>query len=143
MLSRHAPRSPVQAAHTDGVTAGVAPTVLDGAALARLRELDPTGQSRLLARVAQAFRSSVERLMPDLRTAWQAGELETVRHVAHTLKSSSASIGAVKLSGLCAEIESMIRLESRDGLAWRVEAMERESAAVLQALGPLIAGTHP
>jgi len=129
----------------DTATAGAAPdrTVLDAGALQRLRELDPSGKSRLLARVAQAFETSVERLMPDLRRAWQAGDVDGVRHVAHTLKSSSASIGAIKLSGLCAEIESMIRLESRDGLAERVQSMDRETAVVLQALRHLIDGNSP
>ena len=128
----------------DEASAGSAPTsVLDGEALQRLRELDPSGKSRLLVRVAQAFESSVERLMPDLRTAWQAGDLQGVRHVAHTLKSSSASIGAIKLSSLCAEIESLIRLESRDGLAVRVESMDRETAVVLQALRHLTDSPSP
>jgi HPt (histidine-containing phosphotransfer) domain-containing protein len=123
------------------LNSGAGPAVLDAGALQRLRELDPTGKSRLLARVAQAFRGSVERLMPELGSAFAGGDLETVRHVAHTLKSSSASIGAIKLSSLCAEIESMIRLETRDGLAGRVQAMERETAVVLQALTHLIDGS--
>ena len=123
------------------LNSGAGPAVLDAGALQRLRELDPTGKSRLLARVAQAFQGSVERLMPELGAAFAGGDLETVRHVAHTLKSSSASIGAIKLSSLCAEIESMIRLETRDGLAGRVQAMERETAVVLQALTHLIDGS--
>ena len=53
------------------------------------------------------------------------------------------SIGAIKLAGFCADIESMIRLQNRDGLAGRVEAMDRETAVVLQALRHLIDGTSP
>jgi HPt (histidine-containing phosphotransfer) domain-containing protein len=138
---RRRPLAPVM----DGTSAGVGPaaSVLDHDALQRLRELDPNGQSRLLERVAQAFETSVDRLMPDLRNAWQSGDLQGVRHVAHTLKSSSASIGAIKLSTLCAEIESMIRLESRDGLAARVESMDRETAVVLQALRHLTDDSSP
>ena len=116
------------------LSAGSEPAVLDAGALQRLRELDPTGKSRLLARVAQAFQGSVERLMPELGAAFAGGDLETVRHVAHTLKSSSASIGAIKLSRLCAEIETMVRLETVDGLPARVAEMDRETTAVLQAL---------
>ena len=136
--------SRVAAPVADAASAGaLPPSVLDGDALQRLRELDPSGKSRLLARVAQAFETSLERLMPELRSAWQAGDLQGVRHVAHTLKSSSASIGAIKLSSLCAEIESMIRLESRDGLAARVESMDRETVVVLQALRHLTDGPSP
>jgi len=143
MLTRHSRPCRVHAPLADMAATGSQPAVLDAGALERLRELDPNGQSRLLARVAQAFTSSVERLMPDLRRAWEAGDLEAVRHVAHTLKSSSASIGAIKLSGFCADIESMIRLENRDGLPGRVEAMDRETAVVLQALRHLIDDNPP
>ena len=111
-----------------------APPVLDPAALARLAELDPTGKNRLIERVFQAFESSTLRLMPQLREAQHAGDHATVRHVAHTLKSSSASIGAIKLSQLCAEIEAMIRLESLDELPDRIGRMDSEAALVLQAL---------
>jgi HPt (histidine-containing phosphotransfer) domain-containing protein len=138
------PRVRFAAPIADAAAAGAAPaSVLDTDALQRLRELDPSGKSRLLTRVAHAFETSVERLMPDMRTAWESGDLQGVRHVAHTLKSSSASIGAIKLSTLCAEIESMIRLGSRDGLAVRVESMDRETAVVLQALKHLTDGPSP
>ena len=108
--------------------------VLDPEALERLAELDPTGKNRLVERVFQAFESSTQRLMPQLHAALSAGDHAGVRHVAHTLKSSSASIGAIKLSQLCAEIESMIRLESFDDLPDRIGRMDGEAAVVLQAL---------
>src|SRR6185369_1456158 len=80
-------------------------SVLDASALERLRELDPKGENQLLSRVIKAFESSAARLLPQLQDAQRAGDHNGVRHVAHTLKSSSASIGAMKLSTLCAEIE--------------------------------------
>lgn len=110
------------------------PPVLDPAALERLAELDPTGKNRLIERVFHAFESSTQRLMPQLHEAQHAGDHATVRHVAHTLKSSSASIGAIKLSQLCAEIEAMIRLDSVDELPDRIDRMDGETALVLQAL---------
>lgn len=143
MLIRRPPgcwQSPVAdasgAARRGGSGAPVAdtPPVLDPAALERLAELDPTGKNRLIERVFQAFESSTLRLMPQLREAQHAGDHATVRHVAHTLKSSSASIGAIKLSRLCAEIETMIRLESVDELPDRIGRMDGETALVLQAL---------
>ena len=107
---------------------------LDAGALQRLRELDPSGANRLLERVFQAFEASAARLLPQMHEAHRAGDHAGVRHVVHTLKSSSASIGAIKLSQLCAEIEAMIRLETLDGLAARIDLMDRETAVVLKAL---------
>ena len=107
---------PASAAHPS------AETGLDTAALGRLRELDPTGTSGLVERVFRAFAGSLERLMPQLHAAQIGADWNAVRHVAHTLKSSSASVGAIKLSLLCAEIETMIRTDNLDaGRAHRTD----------------------
>jgi CheY-like chemotaxis protein len=113
-------------------------SVLDAGALERLRELDPQGTNQLLSRVIKAFESSAARLLPQLHEAQRAGDHGGVRHVAHTLKSSSASIGAVKLSQLCAEIESMIRTSQVEKLDDRIAAMSAEVEIVLQALTRLL-----
>ena len=119
--------------------------VLDADALERLRELDPQGQSRLLERVLRAFETSAGRLARQFDEARAAGDMQGVRHVVHTLKSSSASIGALTLARLCAEIESAIRAEAFGSLPERLEAMDRELAAVLQAVTPMLSspGTSP
>ncbi len=115
-----------------------ASVVLDPEALARLRELDPDGQSKLLSRVAGAFGTSVARLLPQMKTAADARDMAAIRHVAHTLKSSSASIGAVKLSRLCADIESMSREGRVEGLPDAIAAFNSEVTAVLDALKPML-----
>ena len=115
--------------------------VLDAGALDRLRELDPKGENQLLQRVLTAFQTSTARLVPQVRAACTAGDLNGVRHVAHTLKSSSASIGALRLAQLCSELESMIRLGKPESLPERVEAMCAEVETVLQALRHLLDGT--
>jgi len=121
--------------------AGSAPgaEVLDPQALERLRELDPSGQNRLMARVASAFDTSVGRLMPQLRDAMQSTDLTVIRHVSHTLKSSSASIGAVKLSKMCAEMESMARQGQSDGMTDRIALLLSEVEVVRVALQRMLA----
>ena len=90
-------------------------------------------------RVVQAFEASTGRLMPQLDEAVAARHLPGVRHVVHTLKSSSASIGALKLSALCAEIEGMIRNDDVQALGERVAAMHVETALVRDSLRALLA----
>jgi HPt (histidine-containing phosphotransfer) domain-containing protein len=126
-------------------SAASARAVLDADALERLRELDPKGQSRLLERVLRAFESSASRLARQFAEARSAGDMHGVRHVVHTLKSSSASIGALTLARLCAEIETAIRAEAFGSLPERLDAMDRELAAVLQAVKPMLSssGTSP
>jgi HPt (histidine-containing phosphotransfer) domain-containing protein len=112
--------------------------VLDAQAIARLRELDPSGEGKLLQRVLQAFETSVARLLPQLKEARASGDLATVRHVAHTLKSSSASIGALKLSQLCADIEIMVRESRAERLDDAIDAMILQLGIVPEALKKLL-----
>jgi len=110
-------------------------TVLDAQALARLRELDPGGSSKLIERVVAAYLKSLDRLLPDLAAARGASlDLHVVRHVSHTLKSSSASLGALQLAQRCAEIETLARKGHVDGLEALLDGMLDDIAHVRLAL---------
>ena len=111
--------------------------VLDEAALQRLRDLDPEGKSRLLERVLRAFEGSVARLGAQLVEARAKNDMPSVRHAVHTLKSSSASVGALRLSRLCAEIEAAVRQEAFADLPPLLDDVDRELAVVLQAVLPM------
>ena len=111
-------------------------SVLDSGALARLSELDPKGQAGLVGRVLATYTQSLARLLDELARARAAADLESMRHVAHTLKSSSASVGALHLSGLCADIERKVRDRDTEGLDAQLDAMASEGGRVLAALGP-------
>jgi len=113
-------------------------SILDAEALKRLRELDPRGDNRLIERVASAFEASVGRLLPQLDDALRAKDQASILHVAHTLKSSSASIGALKLSQQCAEIEHMIRRQTGEDLNPRIREIPLETERVLRSLRALL-----
>jgi PAS domain S-box-containing protein len=114
--------------------------VLDAQAITRLHELDPGGSNKLLERIIAAFLKSLDRLLPELDRARAAGlDLAAIRHVVHTLKSSSASLGALKLSERCAEIETMARNGQTEGLDILLDGMHDEVARVRKALNELLA----
>ena len=112
--------------------------VLDEASLQRLHELDPNGANRVVERVLKAFEASLARLLPQARQALQQGDAAALRHVVHTLKSSSASVGALELSRYCSEIESRLREQQLDGLAERLSGLDAEGARVLAAVRRLL-----
>ena len=121
---------------------------LDADALQRLRELDPGGENQLVGRILRAFDASARRLSLQLAEARISDDVQGIRHVAHTLKSSSSSIGALALARICAEIEASVRNEALAGLGDRLDAMDRELGAVLQAVKSLLGpdeatGTSP
>jgi PAS domain S-box-containing protein len=144
MLSKHfRPSSPHDAPAGGGSGSAVPPVraagdevadVLDRQALDRLRELDPNNENHLMERVVSAFETSVGRLMPQLQDALDARDMGGIRHVAHTLKSSSASIGAIKLSRMCSEVETRARQDQSEGMAERIAQMQAEVEVVRVAL---------
>lgn len=87
----------------------VTPATLDESALARLRELDPDGRHGVVQRVLTAFETSLTRALGQLQEQQAAADAKTVAMLAHTLKSSSASVGALGLAAACAQVESRLR----------------------------------
>jgi HPt (histidine-containing phosphotransfer) domain-containing protein len=126
--------TPTQPAAAPADASSTAAHLLDPDALRRLRELDPKGENHLLERVARAFETSLSRLLPQLSEAGQQQDLATVAHVAHTLKSSSASIGALKLSQMCADLESIIRRQTGEDLSSRIRDIPLEAERVQAGL---------
>jgi HPt (histidine-containing phosphotransfer) domain-containing protein len=59
--------------------------------------------------------------------------------VVHTLKSSSASVGALELSRCCSEIENRLRQMQVDDLAERLVKLNAEGGRVLVAVRSLLA----
>lgn len=116
-----------------------APAVLDAAALQRLQALDPSGENRVVERVLRAFEGSLERMLGQASAAQASGDHATVRHVAHTLKSSSASVGALRLSQHCSEIEHRLRRDESAGVEASLHGLQSEGWRVLAAVRRMLA----
>ena len=114
---------------------------LDAASLQRLHELDPDGSNHVVQRVLQAFDASLQRLLPQGEEAFAQSDRDALRHVVHTLKSSSASIGALELSRRCGDIENRLRDFGVDGLAPLWEGFQQEGQRVLVAVQRLLGET--
>jgi signal transduction histidine kinase/CheY-like chemotaxis protein/HPt (histidine-containing phosphotransfer) domain-containing protein len=112
-------------------------TVLDRAVLARIRELGGAGRPDLLPKVLQLFLEDVPRHLSAIEQALQQGDARRLGTSAHTLKSSSAHTGAMRLSAMCAALErqaraaDLVRAESVAASLkseWRAVRSEIESA---------------
>lgn len=112
---------------------------LDARTLGQLDQLDPTGANRLVPRVLTAYRDSLARLRGQIANARDVDDPASARLAAHTLKSSSASVGALALSALCAQAEQAVR-EGQTTLLWAVlDKLEREAQRVDAAVQHLLA----
>ena len=113
-------------------------TGLDAQALARLRELDPDGRMGVLPRVLKAFESSVQRMVAQLEAQRDQADASVVANLAHTLKSSSASVGALSLSRTCADVESRLRKGDSSALHLDISRLITEGQAALLAVGAIL-----
>jgi HPt (histidine-containing phosphotransfer) domain-containing protein len=116
-------------------TQAAATPVLDAGCMAELRALDPDGKAQLVRRVLATYQLSLAKLVEQLRVARDDAAWDQVSRVAHTLKSSSASIGALSLSGLCADIERLLRAGDNAGANALLDAFHAEVQRVDAAVG--------
>jgi signal transduction histidine kinase/DNA-binding response OmpR family regulator len=107
-------------------------------ALQNIRALSATNGDALLERVLQAYLKDTPPHLQALRQALAAGDTEQLRKTAHSLKSSSANVGALTLSQRCKDLEQLVRSNTTAGAAELLADMERSFQAVRQALGALL-----
>lgn len=115
--------------------------LLDPAALANLQELDPDGRHGVIRRVMTAFETSLERMLEQLDAVDpQAGQAaaDSVLLWAHTLKSSSASVGALLLARRCTAIESRLRHDGLHTLAADCELLRATARSTLVAVRAML-----
>ena len=127
--------------NNSGIEGAATKPVLDAACMAELRALDPDGKAQLVKRVLATYQASLTKLVAQLQLARGEGAWDQVSRVAHTLKSSSASIGALALSALCAEIERLLRAGDSNGAQPLIDQFQAEvqrvDGAVRQTLQQL------
>jgi HPt (histidine-containing phosphotransfer) domain-containing protein len=108
--------------------------VLDANSLDQLRQLDPSGGSSFLVRVLGTYARSLEKHVAEARQARDTGQWDHVARAAHTLKSASASVGALAFSQVCAEVEHRIRRHELALIEPQVERFFHEAARVRDAV---------
>ncbi len=113
---------------------------LDRAALDRLRALDPEGKADVVGRVLRAYESSLRKTMHAMAQAFAQNDVPELRHMAHTLKSSSSSVGAMALSNVCAQTENLLRDPCAALPAGLHESLQAQGELALMATRKALAG---
>jgi CheY-like chemotaxis protein len=122
----HGSSGEVAAAAPKETEATIDPSALDG-----IRE--DLGSAAVRKVIAEFLRSSPP-LIAKLREAATRGDASAIRALAHSMKGTSATLGAVALSHGCAELEDLTRSGSVADAAARVAAIETLYAAAEAAL---------
>jgi HPt (histidine-containing phosphotransfer) domain-containing protein len=115
----------------------VPPEVLDARALEQLRLTLGRQADRMLPALIEQFYQDADRLLNQARQALERGRTEDLRIASHSLKSTSATFGAMALSAVARELESLAhqgRLEGVAGLLARAEAEFASAKTALEAM---------
>jgi CheY-like chemotaxis protein len=114
------------------INSDAAPTI-EHQAWDAIRALQRKGQPDVLAKVMTLYLDSSRTLMEALRQAVPAQDASAVREAAHSLKSSSATLGAIVLAEHCKELEAMGQAQTLVQAAEMLSRLEAEYAAVCEA----------
>lgn len=93
------------------------------AALARLAALDPTGASGLVRRLFVLLVTVLEQQEERLRDAAARLDFDAVRTSAHSLRSSSLSVGAEAFAADCQTLERAIVQGGGDPADWSARTL--------------------
>ena len=113
---------------------------IDQKALDELRTLDPDGSDGVLEQLINVYLKDASRLLGQIKLALAAQDIATLARHAHSLKSSSLSLGASRVGELAHEIEAHARKNNVDELPDLIVALSEAYAAaqpLLQAEIPV------
>jgi signal transduction histidine kinase/CheY-like chemotaxis protein len=117
-----------------GGPATSAGAVLDQQTLVRIKSLHKSGSPDLFAKVVELYTSNSLALTATLRSAALFNDAEAMLRAAHSLKSSSANVGAMTLAELCRDVEGAANNGELDVACALIERVIEEHQQVLQAL---------
>lgn len=108
---------------------------LDMAAIARLEEW---GGPSLRRKMIELFLEHAPQRMSGIRQGLEDGEDSLAERSAHSLKSSSANLGAERLRRLAGEIESAMEKGDREEVRRLLPEAEASLASALEALQAIL-----
>jgi two-component system, sensor histidine kinase and response regulator len=88
----------------------------------------------ILRKVVDLYLISTPTLLQTMREAESGGDAEKLKAAAHSFKSSSANLGAMRLAGVCLELETLGRAGSTEGALPLLLQVEEEYRMVRDAL---------
>ncbi len=88
----------------------------------------------LTIEVIRSYLTNALELIKIIQTSAQMGDLLALQQSTHTLKSTSAMLGALYLSECCQELEKIARMGNLDNIASKVRQLEAEYDRVKASL---------
>ena len=114
------------------------PTI-DPDAIANLRELNPGDNGEFLREIIGIYIEDTPKRIADLKACLASGDTQAFTRAAHTIKGSSANVGAQALKGIAERLELISRKDGLGAVAPLVADCEAEFARAAAELRRLSA----
>jgi HPt (histidine-containing phosphotransfer) domain-containing protein len=114
-------------------------SAIDSEAINNLRELNPGDGGAFLREIIAIYIEDTPKRIEDLKTSMAAGDVALFTRSAHTIKGSSANVGAFVLKGVAERMESLSRREGLKSMPTMVADCEAEFTRAATELRGLIA----
>ena len=108
--------------------------MLDHARLDDIRDAMPADGDALVVRVIRRYLEQAPDLLTRMAAAASAGDTLVLGRIAHSLKSSSATVGATALAGHCRRVENAVREGNRLDWPREIDQAQATYAATVALL---------
>ncbi len=113
------------------------PALLDTSALDQLKDAMGDAAREIIAELIDSLEDEGHKHLPKIFDALKEGDGETLSRSAHSLKGSSAALGAIKLSELCFELEQLghkSKLAEAEEAAGDIQSLFQETINALREI---------
>lgn len=117
---------PARLAEPAAVVQPRADHVIDWSQIDSLRSIDPQGKTGIVGRAIGLYIDNAPKLIEEIRGFRMGKDLQEIRRAAHSLKSSSASLGATVVAGLSNTIEHAAATGDFEIIGATVNSLESE-----------------
>ncbi|MEQ1560943.1 MAG: response regulator [Methyloglobulus sp.] len=112
--------------------------------LETIRDMDSSNGSdyAFLQHIVTLYQDNARKILASLEEAWTKGDIDTIRMLTHTLKSSSHQVGAQHLAGMCMKVEMEARSQRYDLSGNALKQIQQEFANIYRALNDYMDSTR-
>jgi HPt (histidine-containing phosphotransfer) domain-containing protein len=90
-----------------------------------------------LVGLIDTFKDNTPKQLTEMNAAFAAQDPDSLKRIAHTIKSSASTIGADKMTRICVEIENMVKADDIAGSRVLIVQLERVLPIVFEELEDL------
>lgn len=102
--------------------------------IATFEELKEMSGADFIGELVETYLEDAPRLVREMQSALQAGNADAFRRAAHSLKSNSATFGAMRLSAQAKDLEMLAKENKLDEAGSKLPAVEQALNAVTEEL---------